>query len=266
VDNAEIQKGTKMFLLPTKAKKIQTTGTQMEQRGLWEHLSRKENAGKKLEDLQDQIIQTGHTVTQQQEEKAIKRQLEERYKQEEILWRQKSWFQWLKEGEKNSKFFHRSMIHRRFIKHITKMEDEQGNTLLTHQEITHEMTDFYKDLLSEPLVDRTPAIERVTQNIPTLISLEQNTALMKPITQEEVDQSVQDLPKGKALGPDGFTTDFFHFCWPMLREEVWQLGGIMQLEQSSPNTKCHFSHLNPQRREGHKSEEILANSVMQCDL
>jgi len=55
---------------------------------------------------------------------------------------------------------------------------------------------------------------------------------MKPITQEEVDQAVQDLPKGKAPGPDGFTTYFFHFCWPMLREEVWQL-----VEESCSSSK-----------------------------
>jgi hypothetical protein len=177
----------------------------------------------KLEDLQDQIIQIGYMVTQQQEENTIKRQLEEIYKQEEILWRHKSQVQWLKEGEKNYKFFHRSMIHRRFINCITKLEDDQGNTLLTHQEITNEMTDFYKDLLSEPLVDHTLAIERVTQNIPALISLEQNTTLMRPITQAKVDQAIQDLPKGKAPGLDGFTTYFFHYCWPIPREEVWQL-------------------------------------------
>jgi hypothetical protein len=41
---------------------------------------------------------------------------------------------------------------------------------LTHQEIMHEVTDFYKDLLSEPKVDCTSAIEQVTQNIPTIIT------------------------------------------------------------------------------------------------
>jgi hypothetical protein len=38
-----------------------------------------------------------------------------------------------------------------------------------------------------------------------------------------VDQAIQELPIGKAPGPDGFTTDFFHSYWPMLRDEVWQL-------------------------------------------
>jgi hypothetical protein len=43
---------------------------------------------------------------------------------EEISWRQKSRIQWLKEGEKTTKFFHRSMIHRRFINCITKLEND----------------------------------------------------------------------------------------------------------------------------------------------
>jgi hypothetical protein len=50
--------------------------------------------------------------------------LEQRRQQEEILWRQKSRVQWLKEGEKNTKFFHRTMIHRRHINRITHLEDE----------------------------------------------------------------------------------------------------------------------------------------------
>jgi hypothetical protein len=86
----------------------------------------------KLENLQAQFIQAGYTITQQQEENELKRQLEKSHKKEEIMWRQKSRVQWLNEGEKNTKFIHQSMIHRLIINCIMKLEDSQGNTLLNH--------------------------------------------------------------------------------------------------------------------------------------
>jgi hypothetical protein len=36
-------------------------------------------------------------------------------------------------------------------------------------------------------------------------------------------KQIQDTPKCKAPGPDGFTNDFFHHCWPMIRVEVWEI-------------------------------------------
>jgi hypothetical protein len=65
--------------------------------------------------------------------------------------------------------------------------------------------------------------------VPTLVTQEKNAALIRPFTIEEVDQALQDTPKGKAPGPDGFTSDFFHYCWPMIRTEVWEI-----LEDSRP--------------------------------
>jgi hypothetical protein len=55
--------------------------------------------------------------------------------------------------------------------------------------------------------------QKITRHIPSLVTQEQNEALMRPITQEEVDHAVKEMPSGKAPGPDGFTTDFFHHCW-----------------------------------------------------
>ena len=67
-----------------------------------------------MEETHREIIIQGNNDSQE-EEKHLKQQLEEKYGQEEILWRQKSRVQWLKEGERNARFFHRSMIHKRHV-------------------------------------------------------------------------------------------------------------------------------------------------------
>jgi hypothetical protein len=38
-----------------------------------------------------------------------------------------------------------------------------------------------------------------------------------------VDKAVKDMPPGKAPGPDGFTTDFFHHCWDIIGHDVWEV-------------------------------------------
>jgi len=46
---------------------------------------------------------------------------------------------------------------------------------------------------------------------------------MIPITIEEVDLVLEDTTEGKSSGSDDFTTDFFHHCWPMVREEFLEI-------------------------------------------
>jgi hypothetical protein len=89
------------------------------------------------------------------EEEELQAELEERKKQEEIMWRQKSRVQWLKEGERNTKFFHRAMVHHRYINRIMHLEDAQGNPIREHTQIAEELNTYYKELLTETNEDRT---------------------------------------------------------------------------------------------------------------
>ena len=145
-------------------------------------LLRKREIEGQLEELQRTFIAGTRTQDLAREEDQLLLKLETCREQEEILWRQKSRVQWLKEGERNTKFFHRAMMHCRYINHITQLEDDQGTQIRDHDQIAEELNSFYQDLLTETNTNREEAIQKVTRHIPRLINSEQNTALMRPIT------------------------------------------------------------------------------------
>lgn len=62
---------------------------------------------------------------------------------EEICWRQKSRVQWLKEGDKNTKFFHRMATAHKVINQIRKVIME-GVLLEDQAAIKEGMVDFYQ--------------------------------------------------------------------------------------------------------------------------
>jgi len=40
---------------------------------------------------------------------------------------------------------------------------------------------------------------------------------------EEVEEAVRSMPSDKALGPDGFTINFYKACWKLVKHEVWEV-------------------------------------------
>ena len=47
--------------------------------------------------------------------------------------------------------------------------------------------------------------------------------LLQPVTLHEVEKAITQLKEGKAPGPDGFTANFFHAFWDLIKLEVWAL-------------------------------------------
>ena len=52
---------------------------------------------------------------------------------------------------------------------------------------------------------------------------EHNHSLMQPISMQEFEVEVEQMVDGTSPGPDGFTIDFFHHCWNLLKDEVLEL-------------------------------------------
>eukprot|EP00253_Pinus_taeda_P033781 PITA_33781 len=76
------------------------------------------------------------------------------------------------------------------------------------------------------------AIQEIFSAIPRLVTEDQNKALMRAATLEEIEEIVKAMKKGTAPGPDGFTVDFFQAGWYFLGKEILEL-----VEESRMNQK-----------------------------
>ena len=168
-------------------------------------------------------MENGFTLETKLQERELLHQLNNRCDQEAIYWNHKERFKWLKDGEHNTSFFHKSTIQHRMQNKINKLHTESGDMLEEHLDISKEITHHFSQLLSEPNHNRLEEINKVTRSIPPLVNNDHNHSLMQPISMQEVEMAVAQMADGTSPGPDGFTIDFFHHCCDLLKDEVWEI-------------------------------------------
>eukprot|EP00253_Pinus_taeda_P035212 PITA_35212 len=152
----------------------------------------KQNLEKAMEEVQQKIILEGRDEERSNEEGRIISQLEERRKQEEILWKQKSRINSLREGE--------------------RVIEQDG--------IEKVLFDYHKGILSESLDERGEAIKQICKEIPKMVTDEQNKGLMRVATLAEVEEVIMNMKRGKSPRPDGFTVEFYQAAWKFMGQDI----------------------------------------------
>ena len=170
---------------------------------------------KSLDELEDARPLSDVELVHHDQERA---ELERIILMDEICWRQKSRALWLKEGDRNTKYFHRiANSHRRknFIGSIIV----DGETITDPAEINGKIVDFYSTLFTES-GPRRPTIDDLTVST---IDESDVVCLDRAFTEEEVFEAVKHMNGDKAPGPDGFSLAFFQACWGILKTDLMQV-------------------------------------------
>jgi len=128
--------------------------------------------------------------------------------------------QWLKEGERNTKFFHRSTLENRAHNRISSIKDEGGQLLSTHEEIEAVLVQHFRGIVKETISNREPSIKDLTRHIPRLVSREDTFNLNRLVTEEEISEVLKEMQNGKAQGPNSFNVDFFKAYWNIVKQNI----------------------------------------------
>ena len=129
---------------------------------------------------------------------------------EEISWGQKSRETWLKEGDRNTGFFHRmANAHRR--RNCFKSISINSKKLDKEADIKDKLVGAFQNLLSAP-GDWSPSLPDFPFNE---IGSEEATRLEESFLKEEIWTATSGLNNDKAPGPDGFPLAFWSFSWDL---------------------------------------------------
>ncbi|RVX04946.1 putative ribonuclease H protein [Vitis vinifera] len=134
---------------------------------------------------------------------------------EETSWRQKSRENWLKEGDKNTGFFHK-MANSNKRRNCLKKIKVTGTWLSEDHDIQRGVVRAFKDLLSD-LGGWRPCCNNIEFDS---IGDEEAARLEESFSGDEVFLALSDLNGDKAPGPDGFSLAFWQFCWDFVKDEV----------------------------------------------
>jgi hypothetical protein len=136
---------------------------------------------------------------------------------EEMLWLQRSRIDWLRDGDRNTKFFHHRAVWRARKNKILKLRDENGVVNTVPTDMQRMSVSYFKSLYTrDPSLDHGEISELVNEKINT----EMNDQLCNDFSDEEISDALFQIGPLKAPGPDSFPARFYQRNWSVVKSEI----------------------------------------------
>lgn len=135
---------------------------------------------------------------------------------EESYWRQKARANWICQGERNTRFFHATVIDRRSRNRILQLKLEDGSWCTDEVHLQNMAYNFYRHLYSK---EPTAPLEPHAWQFPSLPRGSLRW-LNREVVDSEVRRAVFQLGRHKAPDPDGILACFYQAFWPLVGDSV----------------------------------------------
>lgn len=162
------------------------------------------------------------------------KELESLLEEEESYWKLRSREDWLKSGDKNTRWFHSKATSRKRKNEIKGIFYDKGTWVEKEEDIGKIASNFFKSLLNSSFPSKI---------VSTKISEEQKRKLDVPFTKEEVERVIKDMNPSKAPGPDGDHAMLYQNYWDILGEDTIRvcLGFLNHKDPLEPINKTYIS-------------------------
>lgn len=149
--------------------------------------------------------------------KQLKCHLNKAYKEEEEFWSRKARVQWLKEGDKNTKYFHVVTAERRKKNRVDLLLDDMGKECKSEQEISEEIAKYFDTLFT---TSSPKDYAEISEWVPRTITETMNAHLTRAVEDQEIKHALFSMHPYKAPRPDGMPPFFFQKYWNVVGSDI----------------------------------------------
>ncbi|GKU90664.1 hypothetical protein SLEP1_g4631 [Rubroshorea leprosula] len=178
----------------------------------------------------------------------------------EEMAQQKARKNWLKTGDANTSYFHKS-IKARWRRNEINIISVEGRELKQVDEIKQGIMEYFQKLFTDDGWSR-PTLQGLTFKT---ISDNDRSMLTQPFTEEEVKEAVWNCDNTKAPRPDGFNFGFLKAQWEVIKEDVLKF--LMDFHKNGRlvrGSNASFIVLIPKKENPQGIEEYRPISLIGC--
>lgn len=167
----------------------------------------------------DRLMDSNMVINNQTRILELEKNIEKLSDQEEIYLNQRSRVNWLKHGDRNTKFFHASASKRCKVNNIKGLMNGNGEWCTDMQSLIDITSEYFVNLFSSSHPSDAD-IEVVLNFYDPVVGDRMNEYLCAPFSEDEVHKAVFDMHPSKAPGPDGFTALFYQKFWTVIGNDI----------------------------------------------
>uniref|UniRef100_A0A2N9I0P4 Reverse transcriptase domain-containing protein n=1 Tax=Fagus sylvatica TaxID=28930 RepID=A0A2N9I0P4_FAGSY len=149
--------------------------------------------------------------------KVLKHEVTLLYGREEKMWRQRSRNNWLRCGDRNTRFFHQSATQRRRQNFIESLQDNNGVVQTGDSGVAAIFLQYFQELFkTTDLTNLTPILSGVS----SVVTREMNANMGKEFIAGEVAFALKQMTPTSAPGPDSMPPFFYQTFWDSIGSDV----------------------------------------------
>jgi hypothetical protein len=147
--------------------------------------------------------------------RSLERQLDEVLSTNERYWKQRARVEWLRQGDRNSRFFHLKASTRKARNRIDGITNELGLWVDSKLEVEGVITQYFEKIFASSNPSMS-AIGEITDGIHTRLDSHKMQQLELNFVGDEVRRAVFDMSPLKAPGEDGLPALFYQKFWSIV--------------------------------------------------